>query len=339
MKFQKQSVNIWVAIIIVFVLISLMVIYFQTNDSLGVYTDVTTTTATPEESEKPKVELITYQNDELQYSIGIPEGWTKVIKGGYETYIHSTGTSIQIQLGEFSVGLLNATAETMKDEISKAGYKFTKLQWVTNSSYTLVYEEIPQFESDTPTSLHYAEATFFDFQKMIRLVYTVENRYSEQLNNEMIAIFDSFKWDGKGQIPSGVWFHYSSYGNYRFATPDGWKVIQSSNTYIAQDPKTGTQIIMSATQSTADYDKLTQADYIAFASKGRENFALNQFVHEGDTIFGNATYTANNTPMLLIQYLIASGKYEYSLTFEVPQSAFSSHSALFQDIVNSFVYY
>ena len=91
----------WVPIIIVIVLIVAIILFVQSQKTtLPVYIDEET--AETKQPQTVSIPLETYTDNKTGFTIGIPEGWQKVIKDGYATFIHSpSATSIQIQIMDY----------------------------------------------------------------------------------------------------------------------------------------------------------------------------------------------------------------------------------------------
>lgn len=328
---QNRRVSIWVAIVVVIVLLSLIIVYMQGEDSLSAPSGVGLAEPTPTATPSVKVDLVTYENAEFNYKIGIPEDWTKVIKDGYDTFIHSpSATYVQVQTGNYSPTLLLMNETDIANEIMSAGYSFADFTWYNQCCYSLIYADA---SGNSPQT--YVETTFFDRETVVRLVFAVKNEYAGKFTNELTAIIDSFVWEKNNPFPEGLALFYSTYGNYEFAYPATWTTATSSNTYLAQDPDTGSIMSISATESTATYEGYDKLDYTSYASQGRSNFVLQDYSADKNIIYAQSSYLADNTQMVLIQYLVASGAYEYALTFEIPQAAFSSQSEMVQNIIKT----
>ena len=335
MKFVKNRYSFWAVMVVVIVLLSLVIVYMQGDSNLSSYEGNEITSATTE-STTEKVDLTTYLNDEKMYSIGIPPEWTKVIKDGFDTYIHSpSATSVQVQVVDYTPYVLTTTTESVNKELSSNGCELLEFSWYDTTSYLTVYEK----SGSNGLKTTYVEATYLDRKTIIRLVFVVNSQYLSQMQSTVSAIINSFKWDKQDPFPMGVGLHYSEYGNFEFGYPIDWKFGSSNNAYIAQDEATGAVMSITATESAVSYKNLTKVNYTQYASVSRSGFVLQNYSASDNIIYAQSTYMANNTKMILVQYLIASGSYEYTITFETPQDSFSEQAELFQNAINSFRYF
>lgn len=320
-----------VAFVVVIVLISLILLYTNRGSTdlelpTGAGVSNIVTQATEDE-----IKVKTYTNEKLSYTIKVPEDWKKIIKDGCDTYIHSpSATSVQIASIKYNPQFLSITAEIMTQEIAKEGGTLTNFMWINPTTYSVVY---------TKGKLIYTEITSFDRVDAIRFVLTVEEKNADKMIKYISGIIDGFQWTPKAPFPEGTFPVYSSYGNYEFVFPANWKTAISNNVYLAQDQNSGAVISVSATKSTATYEKYSQIDYANYASSGRPAYVLNSYSADKNVIYAQGTYNANNVPMVLVQYLLASGTFEYTLSFEIPQSYFNNYSSLINNIISTFRIY
>jgi len=335
LKFLNKKYSIWVILVILIVMASLIIVYFQGNSELSSYTG-NGISAVSSESSIPPVDLEKQVNDTYQYVIGIPEDWKRVIKNGYETYVHSaTATSVQIQISKYTPDILLVSGESESARLLSENYILYSFQKYDATTYSIIYQK----DNSNNTKTIYIEMTYFDREDIVRVVYTVNSRHYEQMSNVITAIIDSFVWDKSNPFPSGMGLYYSVYGNYEFAYPSDWIIGTSGNAYLVQDEKTGATISIVAVQNSVSYKDYSKLDYTNYTSKSRNNFLLQTYNATDNIIYAQSTYTIDNTPMILTQYLLTSGTYEYAITFETPRSAFDSQAQLFGNIINTFRYF
>ena len=91
-----------------------------------------------------------------------------------------------------------------------------------------------------------------------------------------------------------------------------------------------------ANTSYYTYTDITQFDYIGYASQSRSNFALQEFTCDNNIVYAKSTYVTNNTQMSLIQYMMATGEYEYTVTFESPTSQAEANIELYSNLIDCF---
>lgn len=333
MKFHKK--NYWIMLVVLVVLFSMVTIYIQGQQELsapsGKSIDSTTITTT-----EPQYNLVEYTNDEYHYTAQIPTDWTKVIKDGYDTFIHSpTATSCQIQTTTYSPQLLLVTSESVQTELEGAGYVLNNFQWVTSTQYTVIYQKIV----NNTSSCIYIEITEFDRATTLRRVFTIESKYYDSFSGVITAMVDSFVWDKQSPFPEGYIPYYSTNGSFEFVYPSTWNVGQTDNTYLMQCPEYGTTISINATESSATYETVDKLDYTSYASQSRQNFMLLSYNADSNMILAESSYSSNNTEMRMIQYLIATGTYEYTITFETASSVYSEQAEVFSNVIDCFRYY
>ncbi|MBQ8895447.1 MAG: hypothetical protein IJY88_01475, partial [Clostridia bacterium] len=180
---------------------------------------------------------------------------------------------------------------------------------------------------------------FFDRSDAIRLVFTINGTYANKAIDYITVITDNFKWQRQDPFPEGMLPYYSSYGKYEFVYPAEWNTGISNNVYLIQDPSSGSAISVMANESSVTYEKFSKLDYANYAANGRSSYVLQHFSSDNNVIYAEGSYMSGNTNMILVQYLIATGKYEYAITFEVPKSHFEEQAELMQKIINTFRIY
>ena len=333
MNFFKK--NWWIAAVVIIVMFSMITLYFLRQQELtatsGKKIDSTTFAVT-----EPQYDLVPYINEDYQYTAQIPSDWKKVIKDGYDTFIHSpTATSCQIQTLSYDPSLLLVTSDSLQQELSNAGYILNNFQWTSATQYSVIYQKI----KDDNNSCIYIEITDFDRNTALRRIYMTESKYYDDFNGVIIKMIDEFAWDKQNPFPEGYVPYYSTVGNFEFVYPDGWNIGENENTYLMQCPEYGSTISINATKSTATYGNVDKLDYTSYASESRQNFMLLSYNADSNLIVAESSFVSNNTEMRMVQYLIATGTYEYTITFETPASVFNQQSEFFSNVVDCFRYF
>ena len=128
------------------VLIPVFVIIFlhmmKKDQRLAVYTenDKSEYTVKQETETEFLLGLETYKSDKLDLSIDIPEGWKKVIKSGYDTFVDPvTASSVQIAIDKYDPSINNMTSDTRGEELSKNGGALVSFTPLTEKSYSDIY--------------------------------------------------------------------------------------------------------------------------------------------------------------------------------------------------------
>lgn len=329
--YEKRRVSYWVPLAIVIVLISLIVVYTQSDDNKQVYTGGEVTLPPTVPTTEPPIEMNQYKDAELALTYSIPVDWTRVLKDGHETYIHApSATSVQVQTVPYSPIVLLCNETNARQELESNGYRFISLEWISNSSYTLLYQN---------DNTVFIEVVSFDKVSRVNMIYTIPIQYSDRIMNAVTAIIDSVKWEKERPYPENMALVFSQLGTFEFAYPATWYAgIQNSTnqqvSYVMQDPETGTLMAIICNASNASYANTTSVDYVNFASGGRTNFALQTYQSTDSTIYATSTYSASNTNMRLIQYLVATGQYEYMITVEVPDDVYAGMVETISTVVN-----
>lgn len=302
------------ALAIIAVAISLLMVYCGSNSQLEAYQGEETITTEPAVTEK-KIPLTTYSVDNLGLSYGIPEDWTHVIKDGFDTYIHAPSTSsIQIQISDYVPTVNLLTEQSLNIALTQSGYTLLQFQWLTNASYYLLYT------NDTTV---YIELTNFDKTTMVCMKCSYLKEHQDRILDTVTAVIDSLQWNKANPYPDNVVICYSEHGSFEFAMPNGWQSGVVNNAYVAQEPTSGTVMSVTASASETTYDTLTQLGYVNWASSGRTSFSLQSYQATSSSVYATSTYTANGINMVLVQYLVATGKFEYAVSFEIPYDHYS----------------
>lgn len=330
MRKRKIRVNYWVPIIIVIVLISLIVVFTQNNENIDVYqgTEPTTSTTAPPHS---KVELVERQLEGLNASIGVPADWTKVIKDGHLTFIHKGSTaSAQIQRLKYSPVYLTANENAVRSELFASNLTLLNFRWLSNSNYMMMY-----MSGTEKNGIIYIENLTFDKENAIRVVLTLPTEHYDRMFETMQAIANSFKWKKEKPYPENLVMVYNSYGDFEFAYPSTWKTGIQGNVYLAQNPQDGTMMSVTVNASTTTYANMNQLDYYKWLSgKGYANLNIQNFQINTSTIYAVSMFSSSNESMILVHYLVATGAYEYILTFEIPYASYNSELDTISTLIN-----
>lgn len=321
----------WLIIIAVAVIISIIIITNKQNTPLPGYDGTTDVIPVPEETTE-YVESFVHTDKKTGLSLMVPEGWQYVLKSGFDTYVHSpSATAVQIQSLDYDPYINTVSYDYFSAEKKEAGGDLIDFQWTSNSSYTLSYV-LPENER----YIDYVEYVTFDRDNIVRVLYTVNDEYYLQMKNEIAYSMDSIVWNKQNPVPETVHLAYSDYGNFEYACPIGWEDGINDGVYYAMDPVSKAAYAVQVSESSNLYNNISQLDYVNYASKGRTNFSLDSFYNDTYVINATANYYANDTRMMMRQYLIATGEYEYTLTEECPVDSYQTCSQVFDDIFSVF---
>ena len=82
-----------------------------------------------------EIDTFIYADKSTGFTIEIPQGWTKVIKSGFPTFIHNpSATSIQIQHHDYNPLINNDTIDSLTNEIRNNGYIVNEVSFASNFS-------------------------------------------------------------------------------------------------------------------------------------------------------------------------------------------------------------
>ena len=88
-------------------------------------------------------------------------------------------------------------------------------------------------------------------------------------------------------------------------------------------------------QSTTVYTGMNQLDYYKWVSgRGYSNLNIQNFQISDSCIYAVSMFSTNNGNMILVHYLVATGSYEYILTFEIPYSVYNATVDTVSTLIN-----
>lgn len=330
--FKKKSS--WIAFVVVAVLISLIIVYFQGQSELTAPTGNVIENTTPTES-KPDYKFQKHVVANEEAVVYVPEDWTAVTKDGYKTFIHSPSTtSCQIQTGTYSPNLLLTSASDIQQRVTNKGCIMNEFQWLSKTSYYVMYQKM----SDDSSTIFY-EIMNFDRDSTVNLLFTVKSEHYDAIADLVIAMIDEFEWHPSDSFPEETTPIYCEAGKYEFVAPDSWSIAQSDNSFIVQEAETATTFSVVAAESTANYAQASKLDYTAFASKSRPNYMLLSYNADSNVIFAESSYSTEGIAIKMTQYMIATGTHEYIVTFETQSSLYESQVELMSELFRCFRYF
>ena len=323
-------------IVILFIVILIFTgLYFIINQQtpLPGYVGDTSSITSTLENEDTIGEMETYQDPDTGFSISIPIDWQQVTMDGYQTFIHSaSASSIQIQVQDYYPQVNMVTQETVSSLAAQQGYTLLNFYWNDNSSYVTMY----QGTGNNGAVMDYIELVYFDRSNVITVYYTFNSEYYDRLEDIITATVDSISWERADPIQADLRLYYNEIGNFEFATPINWISGIQNGTYYAQDESTGSALTVSVAESTSTFAGVSQLDYVNQASTSRSNFMLSSYNADDNIIYAMGSYTYNNQQIIFVQYLIASGSFQYNLTFECPASSFDGQKERINTAVEYF---
>lgn len=333
MKFRRvqRRYSFWVAIIVIIIAISLVGIWFQHigDSSLDAHTGTNVINEATEETDV-KSHLITKKSNRINCSVGIPYEWTAVTKNGYETWVHKSGTAVQLQITDFEPNCINATQGSEQTQLNIDGYQLVSFSWVDNTSYAEAYQN---------EDFAFMRLVSFDKKHTLKAVITIPIDMYQYMQDIATDIFDSIKWEKEYPFSTDVLLQYNKNANFYYGIPSSWQFEIGENTTVAQDNDTGTVISVSYTQTTDTFDKTTNVDYSTIASQGRMSYNLNDFQKDKKSIKAISTYYSGNEEMILYQYLIATGQFQYNITIEAKATYANDINKIFETEIDTIKYF
>ena len=281
------------------------------------------------------IDTFIYADESTGFTIEIPQGWTKVIKSGFPTFIHNpSATSIQIQHHDYNPLINNDTIDSLTNEIRNNGYIVNEVSFLSTSSYVYSY-----ISEDQKTC--YIVFTKWDLKDIYNVTFVVKAENYNKMFKYYEHSINSIKWDGKDSIPENYDIVFVEYGSFTFGYPLMWNVGLQDNCFIVSDPNTGSTITIRSTQNSSDYSEISKIQYGNYLSGNgsRNNFILKSYTNDGHIIHGEATYYVGNVQYGLYQYLISNGDYEIEFTLDTPVAAISETLPVFQQCLLYFKLY
>lgn len=322
----------WLIAIMAAIAAFLVIVITKQQTPLPSYNSSNDPETTTEYETTKRVDSFTYQDETTGLCIAIPDEWQKVTKSGYTTFIHSpTASSIQIQVLDYYPEVNSVSATSVSTEIVSLGGEYLNFYWIDNSSFVTTYK---LYNGSLTTD--YIEYTLFDRQNVVRIIYTINDEYYNDLQDYITYSLDSISWDKLDPIPTTMNLYYSEVGDFEFGIPIGWTGGLVDGAYYASDTNSNASYTITVTSSAADFSNVSQINYVSYASQNRTNFILQSFVKDNTNIYATYTYNNGDTRMMVRQFMIANGNYEYSLTEECPMTTYEQVSDLFDDLINVF---
>lgn len=324
--------NAFVIIIVIVCVIAGFIAIVQGQTPLPAYVD----SASPAPTQTPEpddIELEPFLDEASGFTMMVPADWTRITQDGFPTYIHApSSSSIQIQVMDYYPQINTATAETLQSALSAEGKSLVNFYWADNSSYICMYQGI---NSNTDL-IDYIDLIYFDRSFVVKVKYILPDQYYTKLEQAILATVDSVSWNQPDPIPDSMNLYYSEFGDFEFGTPIGWTSAIQNGVYYASQTETGATLTVTAAESAITYENVTQLDYVQIVSAGKTGFTLTAYSADDSLIYGMGSYWYEEQQYIFVQYLMASGSYEYSLTFECPAATYESIRSLVSESVKCF---
>ena len=317
----------WIIIFVSSILLLTIVITRCTQPPLPAYNGDGEVTPSPVATQEP-ISGITHTDKETGASFFIPDGWVYVLKGGVDTWIHKESTScIQFQVQPYSPYLLYVHEESLNNEIDIVGGTLQEFCDISNREYTCSY---------TLNNMTYYERTAYDRDLSVRVVIMVPTAYQSLLNAEITQSLTSFRWNPNNPFPIGYDIYYNEYGSFEYAVPSDWYYGITENAFFAQSQSTGATMSVRVSESDVSYSDVDSVKFTAYTQENYPTFVLQDFANDSRIIYATGIFTSENERYVLIEYLLASGTFEYAIIFTCPYSSYDEEAQLYTDTIKLF---
>jgi hypothetical protein len=309
--FVRKPGNLIGLFIVVVLLLSLLVNFFSSfNTNLPSYVGDDFQQTDVEETTTPDIETVTYNSDELNFSMLVPADWTNVIKSGNESFINpQDGSMISFAINSYNPSLNNITEEYINNDIVAADGLLGGFVKDTNSSYFVIYEI---------GELDYFEYTSWDLDNMIRVSIQIPAAKYSSYEDIIIYLIDSFTWNKENPLPDNCMMYYSDYASFEFPIPDGWSYQIENGVFKAENSLSGAFYTVSVSDLSYDLSSVSQIDYFNSISSGKSSYLLNNFNNGGSFITSEATFTENGVQQKEYRSMLAANNYLYEVVFQCP---------------------
>ena len=275
-----------------------------------------------------------YANDKMNFSLSIPASWAKI--NGKDENISfvdkKTSLTLYININAYDPTINNINENSISLQAENAGYSLNEFKKEKNNNYSVAYND---------NKFGYVENYYWDKNNIIMLKFQIPiNLYNDtDINNKVKFIANSFNWETENPIPENIFLKYYETGNFEFGFIKGWNYGESSNTILSTNKDNTASISITVEESNQDLSQVSQVEYSTNLSQSKNNLIINTFNNDGTTIKCTGSYTQDDQNVNLQQYIIASGQYIYTISFDSYNSVTSELSTDFQNVINSFRYF
>lgn len=266
-----------------------------------------------EETEK-KYGAKMWKSEKIPLEMPIPDGWSRVTKDGYDTFIHAaSSSSIQVQILSYYPRVNSITADTFSADLDKRGYVLSSFERTGDTSY---YASYSTAGGGGVTNVF--EVAMWDRKNVVKLVVTVDDIYVDRLMDEIRFCLDNVIWNRLDPVPEGVFLQYMSYGDFEFGVPDTWTYAEAEGGFYATDENSGSVLTVGVVDENLTIEDINQYDYAQFMQNGRADFGMTRFEQYDGYIYAEAAYNSSQDGTLIdmLQIYGVSGGKARVLTFE-----------------------
>ena len=281
--------------------------------------DSSTYTVQQETQTEENIPTVTFNASGINMSMQVPEGWTKVIKSGFDTFIHApSGSSLQIQVLSYDPAINNENEQTESEKCSSIGAELTGFQRTTANSFIASYTK-----ANEAGETNYLMDFIWDRDHILKVLASANSQYASKMDPIIMKCMDSIVWNFEDPIPDGFVLVYQKQSGFEFAVPSDWTYGESDGAAYAEDSNTGASLAVSQTDIGKTFVDITQLDYSSFLSSGKQDYRLQSFSKDNDHIYAEAIYTNNSgvsTGIMQTAYPLGDGLFVISYEFPVDNS-------------------
>ena len=285
----------------------------EKDDILPVYTDASdaiTSVNNTESTQTVDYEANIYVDNQVGFSIEIPNDWKHVESNGEQSFIHvPSNSALKIRTSAYDPSVNRITDASASASVSEKGFTYVGMQFTSNSSYELSYQDYKDSTYD------YIEEVQWDRDSIVTITCVFNDMYYDKMIPYYEKILSTFAWEKKNPIPEGFYLYYDDIMRCEIGVPEGWSVGTSDNTIYITDDETGASIaIVAAESSTTSLSGLRANDMASYVANGRDGYIMSSFSTSTDSAVASGTYINNNIQLQCCDYLRTGNGMLYSIS-------------------------
>ena len=318
----------WIVIVIVLsvLLAGIYTLFSSSGSALPGYVDQ------PKPPEEPSplniLETVLYTDERIGLTVGIPDGWQKIVRGGFDTFVHPDGSSMQLQIMDYSPSINMVTPDSIASDVQSIGGVLSEFLRISTSSYIIVYKI---------GDANYIEMNIWDRQVLARIQFTLSDENYGIYFDTCMNIINTLIWERLDPIPADFALYFSEFGGFEFGIPIAWNyVITEDGVLAATNPHTGTVMYVSVIATDNTFHGVSQIEYVQVMGANRNSFLLQSFTNDGNAIAAEATYYVGETQYGLAQYRVSTGWFQYAFSFEAQIDVIQQDLPFYQTAIRLF---
>lgn len=328
--FFSKPKNTIAVLVVITVLAALIISLFQTaqnNRPAYIETEPPPSSSVPMKT-ADDYQLTPYIDDENHLALYVPKGWTKAIQNGMVSFVNATdGSTMYVALQNYSPVLSNMTADTLQTELAAQSGTLLDFQSLSNCSYSALY---------TIENLTYMVYTEWSFDKVLCLTVSLQNSVYDYYRDGIQYVFDNVEWQKEQPVPKGYMLYYNSFGNFEFGVPSDWTYSIEDGSLFLSDKTTNSLIGISAVETAATFEGVSQITFANVMGQGKNNFILRNYTNSGTIIQAEASYINNGQTWIMVEKILCNGQYQYTFAFTCPEENYQEAGQVFDTVTNLF---